>query len=324
MARGQGGPSGTSLERSAGRVLRSLLLGVLFLAAVGAVGYLGYYQLRPGQAALVFRFGKYIKTESGQGAHWHLPRPIEKHQVVNVAQIERQEFGRVGDESGGKLADLEATMQTGDNNIVHLSFVVRYRIKDAFESQYSLDDQTDTLRDAAQAALREVVGKRTIDEVISQGRGEVELVAQERLQETLDKYRSGLSIEGVELQEVQPPDEVRAAFDDVIAASQDGNRAINEAEGYRNEIIPRSRAEAAELVAAAKAYRESVIAASKGETSRFLAVVSEYQRAPEVTRTRLYLETMEKVLPGVEKVIVEGGASNVLPFLPLGQAGGSQ
>ena len=208
-------------------------------------------------------------------------------------------------------------MQTGDNNIVYVSFVVRYRKADAFASRYRLAEPVKTLRDAAQAAVREVVGQMTIDSVIAEGRGDIEPAAEESLQAILDGYGSGLLIDGVELQEVQPPTEVRASFDDVIAAAQDGSRSVNQAEGYRNEVLPDARAEANELSEQAAGYREAKIAQADGDTQRFLALAREYAKAPEVTRKRLYLETMETVLPDVQKVIIESGAAQLLPYLPL-------
>ncbi len=213
-------------------------------------------------------------------------------------------------------------MQTGDNNIVKLAFVVQYRIQDAFAARYRIASPVLTLRDAAEAAMREVVGRMPIDGVLSERRGDVEGEAEEVLQQVLDGYDSGLLVLAVQLQEVQPPDQVAAAFDDVIAAGQDASRIVNEAEGYRNELLPRSRAEAAELIEAARAYREAKVAESTGEAARFLAIAAEHRKAPDVTEMRLYLETMEEVLPGVEKVIVEPGSTGVFPHLPLGRGEG--
>ena len=310
------------VSRSVGRSLGNLLFfGVVVAAAAGWM-YLGTFTLRPGQAAIIIRLGEHVDTITEQGLHFRLPPPLEYHEKVEVSKIEREEFGVTAGIEPTRAAIAEAAMQTGDNNIVHMSFVVRYRLRDAFEARYSLADPVPTLREASQAALREVVGATSIDEVISQGRGEVEVAALERLQAILDLYNSGLVIDGIELQEVQPPEEVRAAFDDVIAASQDGSRKINEAEGYRNEVLPGARAEAAEIIASADAYREAVVAESTGETQRFSALAAEYRRSPEVTRQRMYLETMEAVLPGVEKVIIEPGSAQVLPYLPLGDRGG--
>ena len=307
-------------HRLAGRTLANLVFYLLLVpAALAGLAYYCAFELAPGQSAMVFRFGKYMRTISTEGLHFHLPSPIETHETVPVTKIEMQEFGLTRGEEGSKAARLEAIMQTGDSNIVHISFVVTYFIKDAYQSRYSIADPVETLRDAAQAALREVVGRRDIDDVILLGGGELGAQARIQLQEILDGYESGISIERVALQEVQPPEEVRAAFEDVIAASQDGSRLVNEAEGYRNEVVPQARAEGVELMASASAYRDSEIAASTGAASRFLALATEYSKAPEVTRKRLYLETMEAILPGVEKVIIEPGTTNVLPYLPLGR-----
>ena len=309
-------------HRSAGRKLGNLAFYlVLVPVSLAGITYYCAFELEPGQSALVFRFGEYSRTISEQGLHFHLPSPIETHEMVRVTKIEMQEFGLTRGEEESESARLEAVMQTGDSNIVHITFVVTYFIKDAYQSRYSLADPVATLRDASQAALREVVGRRDIDDVILLGGGELGAQARIQLQEILDGYASGISIERVALQEVQPPEQVRASFEDVIAASQDGSRLVNEAQGYRNEVVPRARAEAVELVEGANAYHDVVIAASTGAASRFLNLEAEYRRAPEVTRQRLYIETMEAILPSVEKVIIEPGTTNVLPYLPLGRGG---
>lgn len=315
------------VRRSVARTLGTAL-GVLVVLAVLAVwASFGVYQLEPGQSAIILRLGRHAGTRSTPGLKWHLPPPLERREIVNVDEIERQDFGFGGDEaeSTQEQALLEASMQTSDNNIIRLSFVVQYRVKDAFASRYRVADPVATLRDAAQAAVREVVGRMTIDGVLSEQRGEVEVEAEEILQEILDDYGTGLAVLAVQLQEVQPPEQVRAAFDDVIAAAQDASRTVNEAEGYRNELLPRARAEAAELIEAARGYREAKIAESQGKAERFTALAREYRKAPGVTQTRLYLETMETVLPSVKKVIIGPGTSNVLPLLPLGEsaAGGN-
>jgi membrane protease subunit HflK len=201
---------------------------------------------------------------------------------------------------------------------VRLSFVVQYKVKDAFKSRYSLNDPRSILRDSAQAAAREVVGRMTIEDVLSERRDDVASDTERILQETLDAYDAGILVTEVQLQEVQPPEEVRQAFDDVVGASQDASRAVNEAEGYRNELLPKARGEAAEIVARANGYRDAKIAESAGEASRFLAIEAEYRKAPEVTRRRLYLETMEAVLPSVNKIVIEPGTTQVLPYLPIG------
>jgi membrane protease subunit HflK len=319
-----------SVEARVDRSVRRLIarIGVVLIVIAAGVGwasigfpgaaYLGVYQLEPGQSAIVFRLGAYERTEPRAGLRWHLPTPFESHEIVNVSEIMRQEFGiRGDDEATHDLAEHESGMQTGDNSIVDLGFVVQYRVNDAFESRYNVADLVPTLRDAAQAAVREIVGTMTVDAVLTERRGEIESEGKRILQEILDSYEMGLEIMAVELQQVQPPEAVRAAFDDVIAAAQDANLAINQARGYENEVLPRSRAEAVELTEAAIGYRDAKIAESSGEAQRFNALVAEYHAAPEVTKKRLYLETMEAVLPEVEKIIIEPGAASVLPHLPL-------
>ncbi len=314
-------------ERVRRRVARTLANVVLVLGILAGLGFwasFGFYRLNPGEAAILLRLGKYRTTETREGLRWHLPPPIETREIVNVGQIFRQEFGsppQAGQQRSAAEVS-EAAMQTGDNNIVDLEFVVQYKVGKAFEARYRIGDLQQTLRDSAQAAMREVVGRNSIDDVLSEKRGEVEGETLELLQEILDRYDSGLFVLSVQLQEVQPPAEVRDAFDDVIAAAQDRNRAINEAEGYANEVLPQALAEATELRERAAGYRDATIAEARGEAERFRSVVTEYEKAPDITRRRMYIETMEKVLPGVEKIVIEPGTAQVLPYLPLGQLRG--
>lgn len=309
-----------SEERKVGRLLARLLLFVMLLAA-GAAWWAtaGWYVLNPGEVAVILRFGTYARTVTTEGFHLKvIPAPVETHEIVNVSISQRREFGDVDATDPTVLA--ETAMQTSDNNIAHVEFVVQYKIKNAFESLYRVADLEELLRDSAQAAMREVIGRNTIDGVLAEMKGAIGLEAAEQLQQILDAYDSGLYVGSVELQNVQPPESVRDAFDDVLAANQDRNRRVNEAEGYANEVLPGARAEATELIQAAAAYRESKIAKARGEAERFLSLVREYQKAPEITRKRLYLETMEEILPGVEKVIVEPGTTSLLPYLPIGAA----
>ena len=317
------------VNRSVGRFLTVVVLVLVLLAAsagwayTGFPGaeYLGFYQLKPGQSAIILRLGAYSRTEPRSGLRWHFPTPFESHDIVNVSEIMRLEFGiRGGDSAAQEDAIHESSMQTGDNSIVDLGFVMQYRVSDAFESRYGVAEIVSTLRDAAQAAVREVVGRMTVDGVLTERRGEVEIESERLLQDIVDSYAMGIEVMQIELQQVQPPEEVRAAFDDVVAAAQDANLAINQAKGYENEVLPRSRAEAIELTESARAYRDAKIAESRGEAERFNALLAAYRVAPEVTRKRLYLETMEAVLPNVEKIIVEPGAASVLPHLSLGDA----
>lgn len=310
------------VDRSVRRLLGGALFAITLLGLAAGWSYFGFYQIEPGQSAIILRLGVYSRTEDTAGLRFHLPPPFEEAEIVNTSEIEREEFGvkREGEEGSARAA-LEAKIQTGGNSIVSLEFVVQWRVSDAFESRYAVADPRDTLRDAAEAAVREVVGGMSVDGVLSERRGEVASESKRILQDILDSYDAGIEVLEIQLQDVRPPEQVRAAFDDVIASAQDANLAINQAEGYKNEILPRARAEAAELSESANGYRDAKVAEARGEAERFTALMREYHKAPEVTKTRLYLEAMEEVLPDVEKVIIEPGTASVLPYLPLGQPG---
>ena len=308
------------VERSARKAVRRIGLGVLVVAGLAAwLGLTGVYQLNPGEAAVILRLGAFARTELREGLHVHLPWPIESRDVVHVGVSQRRNFGNVEATEGDVLA--ETVMQTGDNNIVLVEFFVQYQISDPFKNRYRVAESEALLDEAAQAAMREVVGRNTIDGVLSGRKDIIGAEAEELLQTLLDRYESGIRV-NVELQDAQAPPAVRQAFADVIGANQDRSRAVNEAEAYANEVVPRAHGEASEQVAAAQGYREAKIAEATGEATRFLALTAEYQKAPAITRKRLYLETMEAVLPDAEKLIVEPGTGTVLPYLPLGPGAG--
>jgi membrane protease subunit HflK len=321
MARGDEGLSADErVQRSVGRLLANAALAAALLGALGVWLSFGVFTLKPGQAAILLRLGRHAGTVVQEGLHVTLPPPITLREVVNVQELRNEDFGFMGRESAETPREklLEASMQTSDNNIVRVGFAVQFVIKDAFAARYRVADSEAVVRDAAQAAMREVVGRETVDGVLRERRALVTAEVESLLQTILDSYDSGIDIDEVQLQEVQPPAAVRAAFDDVVVATQDANRLVNEAEGYSNQLIPNARAEATELLEGAYGYRDAKVAEAQGEATRFMAIAAEYRRAPEVTRQRLYLETMEAVLPEVEKVIIEPGTSPVLPYLPLG------
>ena len=319
-------PAEERVRRSVARTLGTGASFLALIAALGIWGYFGFYTLQPGQAAVLLRLGKHAGTVSKEGLHFTWPPPIVAREIVNVAEVRNEDFGFRGREDAETARDelLEATMQTSDNNIVRVPFSVQWAVKDAFAYRFRIVDPVSVTRDAAQAAMREAVGRMTVDGVLRERREALVSEVRLLLQDILDAYDSGIEIQGVQLGDVQVPAPVRAAFDDVVAATQDANRLVNEAQGYQNQIIPQARAEATELKEQAYAYRDAKIARASGEAQRFSALAAEHRRAPEVTETRLYLETMEQVLPSVQAVIVEPGAASVLPHLPLGrrEAGG--
>ena len=307
------------VKRSVRRTFSRGLTLLVVLAVLGAWGWLGLFTLEEGHAAVVLRLGRHVRTITQPGLHFALPPPIDEVVVVNVSGVRNEDFGFRGreDENTPLEKVLEATMQTGDNNIVRASFAVQYTVKDAFRAEFRIANPDQVVRDSAQAAMREVVARMTVDQVLREQRALVSTEASRLLQEILDSYESGIAIAGVQLQDVRPPAAVRAAFDSLMESNQDANRSVNEAEGYRNEALPRARGEAAEVLASAEAYREVRIAEATGSAARFEALVAEYRKAPGVTRKRLYLETLEQVLPAVEKIVVESGTTPVLPHLSL-------
>ncbi len=313
------------LRRQVSRTIANWLAAIASIGLIAGWASTGVYQLEPGEAAVVLQLGKFNRSVTTPGIHWHLPPPLEYAETVNLTEIRREEFGLRGGEPlepGEATATFENAIQTADSNIVNLSYVVQYRVADPFLFVYGMANSTGTLRDAAQAAVREVVGRMKVDEVLSIERARVQSESREILQTTLDGYfdhlgRSVFEVSSIELQIVQPPAPVQEAFDDVIAAQQDEVRATSEALGDAREIVERAGAEANEWREAAHAYKEARILESAGEAQRFLSLHAEYARAPEVTRRRLYLEMMEDVLPDVNKFIVESEGVNLLPYFPL-------
>ncbi len=310
------------VRRSVARTLSKGVVVLILLGLLGAWASLGAFTLQPGQAAVLLRLGRHAGTVSEAGFHLTLPPPIVLREVVNVGEVRSEDFGAApaGAPPDAQESLHEAAMQTSDNNIVLVLFSVQYRFKDPFAARYHVADPVAVVRDAAQAAMREAVGSMTVDGVLRERKEALTSDVAVLLQDILDGYDAGIDVEEVQLQDVQPPAAVRAAFDDVVAATQDASRVMNEAEGYRNEVLPDARGRAAELRAQAEGHRAAVVADATGEAARFQAVATEYRKAPGVTEKRLYLETMEDVLPKVETVIIEPGTAGVLPYLPIGRA----
>jgi membrane protease subunit HflK len=291
-----------------------ILIAVLIWLGVDMVNI-----IQPAERGVVLRFGKYVKTMQ-PGLNFRLPRPIETVERVDVAQIRNVEIGyRSGGGRSTKSTSVpsESLMLTRDENIVDVGFAVQYRVKSARDYLFSVRDPDLTLREATESAIREVVGKSDMDFVITEGRGEIVSRLQTLIQEILDRYQTGLIVTSVNMQNAQPPQQVQHAFADAVKAREDKQRQINEAEAYSNDILPKARGAAARMIEEANAYKARVVADSEGESQRFEKILAEYKKAPEVTRQRLYLETMERVLGNTSKVMVDVKGSNNIMYLPL-------
>jgi membrane protease subunit HflK len=293
---------------------------ILVIAAVGWIAS-GFYIVEQGLAGIVLRFGEYVETTSS-GLRWHLPYPIEERILVNIQQVNTVEVGyrTAGRNRQSQSVPREALMLTADENIIDLQLAVQYDVKDPRNLIFFVaDDPQIVVRGATESALREVVGFRQLDFVLTEGRSEVVQETRALVQTILDRYQTGINIIAVEMQDAQPPREVKPAFDDAVKAREDQVRLTNEAEAYSNDIIPRARGRGARLVQQAQGYKASVIARSEGEVSRFLQVLTEYRVAPEITRDRLYLESMEQVLTNSSKLMIDQSGGNNVIYLPLDQ-----
>ena len=278
----------------------------------------GTYTVGPGSQGVVRQFGREV-AKTGAGLNYHLPWPIQKATVVDLAEVRRLSIG-FEEIRPGQFQDVpgEALMLTKDENIVDVHVIVQYRVLDASQFLFKVRDVPRVLKGATEVALRSVVGNTPIDDVLTERRAEVQDQTKSILQRLMDDYQSGVAITEVKLQEVDAPKEVRDAFHEVVRAREDRDRLVREAEGYQADIVPRARGGYEKTVKAAEAYKEQRILRSQGDAEKFLKVLSEYQKAQDVTRQRLYLETLEMLLPGIDKIIIDSEtASNLLPFLPL-------
>ncbi|MBK67452.1 MAG: FtsH protease activity modulator HflK [Rickettsiales bacterium] len=288
----------------------------------------GFYRVQPEEQAVVLRFGEWNRTQTDSGLGYHLPWPIETVSKPNVTFQRRIEIGFRGDLSrrgqrasyvGIQDVPKESLMVTGDENIIDIDFVVVWSIKDAKSYLFNIRDPEGTLKKVAESMMREVIGQTDIQPALTQARTQIESRTKQLIQETLNSYDAGVAIETVQLQKVDPPGQVVDAFNEVQRARADRERLRNEAEAYRNDIIPRARGQAEQLIQEAEAYREKVVNQATGDASRFTSVLKSYSQAKEVTAKRMYLETLEKIYGNVDKVIVDDqiGGSGLVPFLPV-------
>lgn len=295
--------------------------GAILIAAILLVLWLcsGIYFVKADEEGVVKRFGAYART-SGPGLNIHLPYPFETVQTPRVTAINRVEVGYHSGRGGHGETGVseESLMLTGDENIIDVDFEVQWKISSAPDYLYQVRDPEVTVKAVAESAMREVIGLTPIASVLAEGKLKVEQDAKELLQNTLDTYKAGIEVVSVNLLKADPPSQVIDAFRDVQTARADRETARNEAQAYRNDIIPKARGAAQQMVLEAEAYKQQVIAQAQGDASRFLAVYNQYRQAKDVTRRRLYIENMEDILQGVPKVIVDSkGTQGVLPYLPL-------
>lgn len=306
---GAGGQFNNAGNRFVGMIIVSVVVVVWLLSSI--------YIVDPAERGVVTRFGAFVE-ETKAGPHWHIPYPIESVRVVNVDQIRTAEIGYRSDSrnKAGNVTE-ESLMLTKDENIIDLKIAVQYQVQSANQYLFETADPDETLRAVVESALREVVGQSTMDFVLTEGRNEVVSRLQSLAQDRLTAYNSGLIITSVNLQDAQPPEQVQSAFADVVKAREDRERLINEAEAYSNDVIPKARGAAARELEEASAYHDRVIAQATGESARFTSIMTEYQKSPDVTRSRLYIDAVSNVLTNTTKIFVGSESGNNLLYLPL-------
>ncbi len=292
-----------------------VIVGVIGLIWLGT----GFYVVQEGQQAVITRFGKFKGNETGglagAGFSWRMPYPFERHEIVSVSQTRSVEVGRNANVPNSSLK--ESSMLTQDENIVDVRFVVQYRVKDAADFLFNNVGPNESVVMAAESAVREVVGKGSMNVVLNEKRESIASDIVKSVQAQLDLYKTGILISSVNIQNVQPPEQVQAAFDDALKAGQDGDRAKNEGQAYANDVVPRAEGRAARLKEEAEGYKARVVAQADGDSQRFKSVLAEYQKAPQVTRDRMYLDAMQQIYSSTTKILVDSRSGNNLLSLPL-------
>lgn len=289
---------------------------------IGAIAFIfvfvwlvsGIFIVQEGQNAVVTTFGKYSHV-NGAGMNWRWPYPIQNHEIVNVSQVRTIEVGYRSNVKNKQAH--ESLMLTDDENIVDIQFAVQYKLKSAAEWLYNNRDQDEMIRQVAETAIREIVGKSKMDFVLYEGREKVAMDVGALMQQILTRYKAGVQIANITMQGVQPPEQVQAAFDDAVKAGQDKERQKNEGQAYANDVIPKARGEASRTLQEAEGYKSRIVANAEGNASRFKQVLSEYQKAPAVTRDRMYLETMQQIFTSTSKVLMDTKQSNNMIYLPI-------
>jgi membrane protease subunit HflK len=287
-----------------------ILIGLVVLVWLAS----GVYIVDASQRGIVLRFGKYLQTTQ-PGPNWHLPYPFESVEIVNLSQVRNVEVGYRNNVKNKVLK--ESLMLTDDENIIDVQFAVQYVVKDPTEYLFNNRLPDDAALQVAESAMREVVGKSKMDFVLYEGREQVAANAQKVMQEILDRYKTGISVSKLIMQQAQPPEQVQAAFDDAVKANQDRERQKNEGQAYANDVVPKARGTASRLLQESDGYKQRVIANAEGEASRFRQISTEYAKAPGVTRERLYLEAMQQVFTNTTKLMVDQKSGGNLLLLPL-------
>jgi membrane protease subunit HflK len=290
--------------------------GIGLLVALVIVVWLasGFYIVDASQRGLVLQFGKF-KEATESGLRWRLPYPIQSHELVNISGVRTIEVGYRGSEKNKVLK--EALMLTDDENIINIQFAVQYILKDPVEYIFNNRHADDAVMQVAETAIREIVGKSKMDFVLYEGREQIAVNASKLMQDILDRYKTGILISKVTMQNAQPPEQVQAAFDDAVKAGQDRERQKNEGQAYANDVVPKAKGTAARLMQEADGYKQRLIATAEGDASRFKQINTEYAKAPEVTRSRMYLETMQQIYASTSKVMVDTKGQGNLLYLPL-------
>jgi modulator of FtsH protease HflK len=302
-----GGEPPNFRQLGGGAGLLIFLILVVWLAS-------GFYIVDASQRGVVLTFGSYSQTTE-PGLRWRWPYPIQSQEVVNISQVRTIEVGYRNNVKSKVLR--EALMLTDDENIIDIQFAVQYTIKDPEDYLFNVRRPDETVMQVAETAFREIVGKSSMDFALYEGREEIAARAEKLMQDILDRYQTGVLISRVTMQNAQPPEQVQAAFDDAVKAKQDQERAKNEGQAYYNDVVPKARGAASRLTEEANGYRQRVVAAAEGEASRFKQVLVEYNRAPAVTRERMYLETVQQIMTSTSKVMIDAKAGGNLLFLPL-------
>ncbi len=302
-----GGMPGDARGASIGAGVIAIVIFFLWLVS-------GFFIVQEGQTGVVLSFGKYSHS-TPPGFNWRWPYPIQQHEVVNLSQVRTVEVG-YRNNVRNKMPR-ESLMLTDDENIIDIQFAVQYRLKDASQWVFNNRDQEETVKQAAETAIREIVGKSKMDFVLYEGREKVAFDTSALMQKILDNYKIGVLVTNVTMQGVQPPEQVQAAFDDAVKAGQDRERQKNEGQAYANDVVPKARGAASRLMQESEGYRARVIANAEGEASRFSKILVEYQKAPAVMRDRMYIEAMQQIFTSTTKVMVDTKANNSMIYLPL-------